>query len=280
MSAEAEAENEFNLFDELTKEEIQYLEFRKLEHIEKVNTILNLHGKTNSTEEGRDGQETTINSRRELLSKQRLLFNLSTNEHVVGSNYRTLRNAEPILVENVFKEDECQSVIHDAICVANTNLKEHQRGLDNESLTEEGWYSSRHSSFPTTDVPVNKLPKGTQELIYERIDEKVFPIVSQLTHIDRDFLIFRDVFIIKYSKEGQKGLVLHTDGCLVSFNILLNPKTDFEGGGTYFKLFDRAYHPNNIGDAIVHDARMEHSGLDVSAGCRYILVGFVDTVHI
>ena len=50
----------------------------------------------------------------------------------------------------------------------------------------------------------------------------------------------RDVFVVKYEgggkdEEGQAGLSVHRDHCLMTFSILLNSAQNFEGGGTYFE---------------------------------------------
>lgn len=70
---------------------------------------------------------------------------------------------------------------------------------------------------------------------------------------------------------------MHTDGCLISFNILLNPQSEFEGGGTLFEGIDAPVEISQ-GDCVVHDAHIKHGGMDITRGTRLILVGFVDTV--
>ena len=46
--------------------------------------------------------------------------------------------------------------------------------------------------------------------------------------------VLREVFIVKYEAGGggSPGLATHRDGYPLSFSALLNPPTDFEGGGT------------------------------------------------
>ena len=70
---------------------------------------------------------------------------------------------------------------------------------------------------------------------------------------------------------------MHTDGCLVSFNVLLNSHADFEGGGTLFEGIEKPVQIQQ-GDCVIHDAHLRHGGMEVSSGVRMILVGFVDTV--
>jgi hypothetical protein len=61
-----------------------------------------------------------------------------------------------------------------------------------------------------------------------------------------------------------------------SFNILLNHPSEFEGGGTYFD------HPLNYtrqieqGSVLVHSGRRRHAGVEITAGIRFLLVGFID----
>ena len=100
------------------------------------------------------------------------------------------------------------------------------------------------------------------------------------------------------------SLGAHYDDTLLSFSALLADPSSFEGGGTHFptslwvedgigneeqaltasgsksrrrakKTTTRTLQPQSIGDLVVHCGRLTHSGLAVTAGLRYLLVGFV-----
>jgi len=62
---------------------------------------------------------------------------------------------------------------------------------------------------------------------------------------------------------------------VLSFNVLLNQSTDFEGGGTYFKHLDRSVTINQ-GDFLLHSGLVLHGGHPITSGIRFILVGFID----
>jgi len=92
---------------------------------------------------------------------------------------------------------------------------------------------------------------------------------------------------------------------LLSFSALLADPSSFDGGGTHFptslwveeevdtgngnaiavadsksrrrakKSTTRTLQPQSIGDLVVHCGRLTHSGLAVTSGLRYLLVGFV-----
>ena len=89
---------------------------------------------------------------------------------------------------------------------------------------------------------------------------------------------FRDLFFVKYEavEGGQRSVGLHRDGSSLSFNVLLNDAGDFRGGGTYFD------HPVNRtfkigkGEVLVHSGKRSHAGVEITAGRRYLLVGFID----
>ncbi|KAL2917661.1 hypothetical protein HK105_202948 [Polyrhizophydium stewartii] len=107
---------------------------------------------------------------------------------------------------------------------------------------------------------------------------------------------------VVYDENGQRELAPHTDGCLVSFNILLSDPADFDGGGTHFldlappddpdadpaiarDAQARAANPPDTGivaysaqgDAVVHSAKLTHAARPVVRGQRLVLVGFADT---
>ena len=137
------------------------------------------------------------------------------------------------------------------------------------------WTTQRHSAFPTTDIAIKETPLA---YLGDMIKQRLFPMLGDHFGFDacRD-LAFRDIFIVKYSASSQRGLKAHTDGCLMSFNVLLSHPNDFDGGGTWFKSIDSVVQLAQ-GDCVYHDANIVHQGIDITRGERYILVGFVDTV--
>ena len=98
--------------------------------------------------------------------------------------------------------------------------------------------------------------------------------------------------IVKYEadkEQGMSSLAIHRDGALLSFNILLNPETDFVGGHTYFEalrgvvpirqgtLVDEWVHGAGAssrrpaalrctGDIVIHCSKLRHGGHRISAG--------------
>ncbi len=83
-----------------------------------------------------------------------------------------------------------------------------------------------------------------------------------------------DLNIIKYSDEYKTGLEKHTDSSFLTFNISLNEEPEFEGGGTHF--FDGLTFKNGIGEMLLHCGKIDHIGVPIKRGVRYILVGLVN----
>ena len=79
---------------------------------------------------------------------------------------------------------------------------------------------------------------------------------------------------MKYSYDAQNQLDMHCDGSFISFGILLSDTNDFEGGGTHFD--DDLRINLDQGDILIHSGLIKHSGLRITRGTRYVLVGFVN----
>ena len=67
---------------------------------------------------------------------------------------------------------------------------------------------------------------------------------------------------------------MHTDGSIFSFNVLLSDPPAFDGGGTFFEPQRRTVTPPR-GAALGHSGQVRHSGVAITRGERYLLVGFV-----
>jgi hypothetical protein len=136
-----------------------------------------------------------------------------------------------------------------------------------------GWMVDRHTSYPTTDLPVDKIPS-----IFGLILETLKTITSRVSASygldDKMVINVKDLFVVKYSADAQNQLEMHCDGSFMSFSILLNDTSEFEGGGTYFD--DGLICRLNKGELLLHSSQIKHSGLPITKGKRYLLVGFLD----
>ncbi|KDO17497.1 hypothetical protein SPRG_17038, partial [Saprolegnia parasitica CBS 223.65] len=141
-----------------------------------------------------------------------------------------------------------------------------------------GWHKTRHTSYPTTDLPSYCLPLGEHYWVQDTLSARLFPsILSRFQLPASTQLSFRDLFYVKYeaAQDAQRDLALHCDGSVLSFNVLLNKRTDFVGGGTYFAPTQTTVHIEQ-GDVVVHGGRVVHGAAPVTEGKRLILVAFLN----
>jgi hypothetical protein len=144
---------------------------------------------------------------------------------------------------------------------------------ENYAKDNGGWTKKRHKNYPTTDLPVESV-KSIFGFVFESLkllSEKIKHSYGLTDEINIDY---NDLFIVKYKADDQSFLEIHKDGSFLSFNILLSNPRDFEGGGTYFD--DGLIMKGEQGDLIIHTSKMNHSGLPITKGTRYLLVGFVN----
>ncbi|KAG2173174.1 hypothetical protein INT43_004548 [Umbelopsis isabellina] len=214
------------------------------------------------TEEEQQGREARVQKLKEQLQDSIANLPQDPSQRTTAQNRLLFRQAfspPPFIISSLLSPAEC-------------------RGILDTLSHDTHWLTARHSAFATTDIAVSSVPKLASSLpglLKSRLLE---------THIAPKFgfhpqldLAFRDLFIVRYCHDAQRGLQMHTDGCLISFNVLLNARTEFDGGGTIFETLDAPIEIDQ-GDCVVHDAHVKHGGMDITRGTRFILVGFVDTV--
>ncbi|KAL0073151.1 hypothetical protein J3Q64DRAFT_1862691 [Phycomyces blakesleeanus] len=142
------------------------------------------------------------------------------------------------------------------------SLEECNRILEGcKEMSCSDWNTARHSAFATTDIPIRN---SRFDYLIDQVRDRLIPVMANHYgfHPTRD-LEFRDIFVVKYSADAQAGLKLHTDGCLLSFNVLINPKDEFDGGGTYFQPTDQTM-ASEQGDCVFHGAHIMHRGVDIT----------------
>ena len=137
----------------------------------------------------------------------------------------------------------------------------------------EGWETKRHVRYPTTDLPVKKIPSIFNFLVHHILFELNNLIIEMHCLPKAAIIDFKDLFVVKYEavQGKQDFLEMHTDGGVVSGQIVLNDL--FEGGGTYFD--DGIIVKPKCGELLLHGSCMRHAGLPIISGSRYILVFFV-----
>ena len=147
---------------------------------------------------------------------------------------------------------------------------------ESEKYAEKnGWTTSRHKNYPTTDIPVRCI-KTITNLLDNIIKYDILPLFQQYYNISKYFLDYGDIFIVKYDSEFQNKLEKHCDGNLFSFNILLNSPSEFTGGGTIFEINKTDILVNNTqGGVVIHNGQVRHAGNEITSGKRYLLVGII-----
>jgi hypothetical protein len=168
-----------------------------------------------------------------------------------------------------------------------------------------GWSDNRHRAYNTTDIQASDVPE-IDTWLRQSIRQRVFPQMLSLyfgqsssadakvstleqgtttSHQQQPLisskirLAFRDLFFVKYEAAPgtQSSLDVHRDGSLLSFNILLNDPSEFDGGGTYFEAAQRTITIKQ-GDMLCHSGQLLHGGHMITRGKRFILVGFIDVI--
>jgi len=228
----------------------------------------------------------------DILYKRFIDVNLQTyiNTHLLEHDFIIIETKKKtnIIFEDKLKKDideifnPTNSIIHNRfiqrlICksfftleICNWLIQE----TENHVIKTNGWKKMRHDKYSTVDINVNEIPNIFSYIIscFSSIWEKVKQFYCLDDQIQGNII---DIFIVKYSENGQKELGIHKDEGFFTFNILLN--NNFEGGGTFFE--DGVTVKLEIGDLLVHSGNINHSGKPITKGSRYVLVGFFDIIH-
>jgi len=181
-----------------------------------------------------------------------VLIKNSVSQHNIFSNR--------FVINGFYAEDICKWIINEA---------------ENYALKNGGWTTSRHKNYPTTDIPLERIPTAFSYVTFSL--NMIFEKIRSIYYLNNFDFNIQDIFIVKYDENKQNELSLHTDGSFLSFNIMLSDKNDYQGGGTYFDNDNNLYYLNR-GDVLIHSSKQKHAGMKIIKGTRYILVFFIDLV--
>lgn len=159
------------------------------------------------------------------------------------------------IVENLLSESECDLLIKEAENYGNTY----------------GWEKMRHENYPTMDNQFTKKWENYR-LVEKKVRTKIYSEIKKMFDIKKEKLGINEMFIVKYSKDGQRELEYHKDGSEFSFIIALND--NYKGGGTYFKNINKNIKLKK-GSVLIFSGQNTHKGTYLEDGTRYILTGFI-----
>ena len=151
---------------------------------------------------------------------------------------------------------------------------------------------ARHAAHETTDVSCFDVPQlrwvvpCCRQRILTRLAEAFggdnisedpnssFKVSASWGDGTSEFVLC-DLFVARYTADGQRALEEHEDGSPFAFVVPLND--GFEGGGTQFVELEGApiFRPA-VGRALLFSGKNRHRGVATTKGVRYILAGFVD----
>jgi prolyl 4-hydroxylase len=183
----------------------------------------------------------------------------------------------PTEVDNIFTIEECKYIIDESEKYALNNISDKY---------PTGWVTDRHQIKPTTDLDIFNIP-NIASMIVNTIYKKVYPEFENkfnsfphMFNIYNNDLRISDIFIVKYEEGKQNSLDIHRDQSSVSFNILLNNTNEFDDGGTEFYINNKSYkYKNKQGSGVLSFGKVEHKGIPITSGIRYILVGFIYSIR-
>jgi hypothetical protein len=183
--------------------------------------------------------------------KEDIDFIMKNNDYILN------RFFQRIVIPKLFSKDICKWIISEGEKFASQN---------------NGWTTNRHSNYPTMDLPIKDIPTIFSFILCNLPD--LFEIISKSYNLNSTKMNVLDFFLVKYQENLQTELELHSDGSILSCNISLSDKSEYEGGGTLFP--DGIHYLLDQGDMLIHCGKIKHTGIKVTKGNRYILVAFLD----
>jgi hypothetical protein len=165
--------------------------------------------------------------------------------------------ASVFTLPDVFTRDECAWIIYESEKYA----MQHQ------------WTTNRHANYPTTDNCVVDI-SSIRALVFQRTYKQILPFLETKFGVDAEIpLAIHDLFVVKYSMDGQRELAYHEDASEFSFIVSLND--DFTEGGTEYKRQPGTIVKPPVGSVAVFSGQNTHRGVKIASGIRYIIAGFI-----
>lgn len=204
-------------------------------------------------------------------------------QHRVAYILTPAQRLQPTILPDIFSVRECELVLGSVV-----EYVRRRGGLQTDRhekfATTDVPVSELTQDFDDgaddDDAAVSVLPKkrkAVSDVIQEWVVEKILTRMAGAAGFRPQDLGLKDLFVVCYAgsqdeatattkrvadmkvypiPSKQASLALHSDGCLLSFSLLLNHHNAFEGGGTFFKGSGKTFCVEQ-GGLLMHDAGLE-----------------------
>ena len=120
------------------------------------------------------------------------------------------------------------------------------------------------------EVHTAELP-AARSWLSGRLEDSFFPLLAERYGLDAAQLRVFDSLVIKYDEQRDAVLQpVHRDSSLLSINVALSDRREYDGGGTYFEGLAESL-PLERGCVMCHPSAMRHAGHRITRGERWVL---------
>ncbi|VEU35571.1 unnamed protein product [Pseudo-nitzschia multistriata] len=221
-------------------------------------------------------QPTTL-TEEEQAKETELRENLKLNEYRIKApgrlpDFHDELGESPVFVTNsetpLFSKEECNDVV--GMADAYFDSKDEMAKMPSGQYYIQGFWIK--------DVP------DVKKWFVEKCRSRMFPLLKkQFPDFvdDIEDLVVDSAYLFKYKPEPGLRTEIHTDGGCLSFTFALNPKSEYEGGGTWVEGLTSDEDPDmgetiemDMGHCTIRPGGVRHCGNPLKSGTRYIIGGF------
>lgn len=132
------------------------------------------------------------------------------------------------------------------------------------------WTNLKYDKFPAQEIRLNLFSPEYYERICEMVNGRITEIAEEYWHPLMMYGV-RDIFVMKYTMDGQTSLGLHHDASLVTGSVKLNG--DYKGAELSFPRQGFTNEDVPIGDIILFPGQVTHGHLceELESGTKYSL---------
>lgn len=203
-------------------------------------------------------------------------------QHRVAYMLTPAQRLQPTILADIFSVRECELVLGSVVEYVRRRgglqTDRHEKFATTDVPVSE--LTQDFDDGADDDDAASVLPKKKKavgDVIQEWVVERILTRMAGAAGFRHEDLGLKDLFVVCYAgsedeatatrkrvadmpvypiPSKQASLALHSDGCLLSFSLLLNHRDAFEGGGTFFKGSGKTFRVEQ-GGLLMHDAGLE-----------------------